>query len=477
MLLLGPLVALSAVSGFISYRVSIDATSTAFDRSLLDPAIAFSRYVDVVGREVRFELPAGVLDALQTDATDQMSFRVFHPDGSPLDGNAPMKLIARESPNVHHKYFDTDVDGEPMRAVALFVPTKAGIVTVQVAETLLKRRALVREVFSATVLPEVVVIATAIAMFAFAIRRGLAPLERLRGEIEQRSPEDLRPVSEIDAPDEVRPLVHELNQLLDRLRGALASQQQFIGNAAHQLRTPLAGLSAHAELALREPSSDQLRGLLESVHSETKRTAHLVNQLLTLARSEPGGAINTSRVPVNLEQTASESAQAWVQRALTREIDLGFELEPAWTVGETLLLRELLANLVDNAITYTARGGSVTVRTTMGDASAVLAVEDNGPGIAAAERERVGQRFYRVPGTPGDGCGLGLAIVYDIAARHGARVYIDTGPSGVGTTVRVEFPRLRPDTRIGEVIPLRPSGQLPPSLAAKPREGGRAGSG
>ena len=133
--------------------------------------------------------------------------------------------------------------------------------------------------------------------------------------------------------------------------------------------------------------------------------------------------------------------------------------------------------MVDNAITYTARGGAVTVRTAIGDACAVLAVEDNGPGIATAERERVGQRFYRVPGTPGDGCGLGLAIVYDIAARHGAHVSINTGPNGVGTTVRVEFPRLRPETKIAEVIPLRPSGQLPSSLAAKPREGGRAGGG
>ena len=180
------------------------------------------------------------------------------------------------------------------------------------------------------------------------------------------------------------------------------------------------------------------------IAGETERTSHLVNQLLTLARAEPGEA--PSGQPVNLHELIGRDVRGWVQRALKKNIDLGFELEDAWTLGEPLLLRELVANLLDNALSYTQQGGSVTVRTREKDDDAVLEVEDNGPGIPETERERVFERFYRIPATGGEGCGLGLSIVAEIAGRHNGRIELSESPAGRGTLLRVVFPRLAAET-------------------------------
>jgi two-component system sensor histidine kinase TctE len=281
----------------------------------------------------------------------------------------------------------------------------------------------------------------AVALFWLGIGQGLRPLDRLRDEIAARSPRDLRPVPEQDKPQEVRALVGALNRLLSRLNAAIESQQRFIANAAHQLRTPLAGLKTHAELARRQPSTLELRSLLDMIAGETQRTSHLVNQLLTLARAEPGEAASGDQ-PVNLHETISRDLRDWVQRAVGKNIDLGFELDDAWILGEPLLLRELAANLLDNALAYTQAGGSVTVRTGARDGESVLEVEDNGPGIPEAEREKVFERFYRIPATGGEGCGLGLSIVSEIAERHGGTVELSRPPGGRGTLIRAVFPRL-----------------------------------
>jgi two-component system sensor histidine kinase TctE len=284
----------------------------------------------------------------------------------------------------------------------------------------------------------------AVALFWFSIGRGLAPLDRLREEIAARSPRDLRPVPEHGKPVEVMPLIGALNRLLSRLNAAIESQQRFIANAAHQLRTPLAGLKTHAELARRQPSTVELKSLLDMIAGETERTSHLVNQLLTLARAEPGET--AGRQPVNLHELIGRDVRTWVQRAVNKNIDLGFELEDAWVLGEPLLLRELFANLLDNALAYTQIGGSVTVRTAGRQDETILEVEDNGPGIPEAEREKVFERFYRIAATGGEGCGLGLSIVAEIAERHGGRVELTAPPGGQGTLMRAVFPRLAPET-------------------------------
>jgi two-component system sensor histidine kinase TctE len=234
-----------------------------------------------------------------------------------------------------------------------------------------------------------------------------------------------------------------LNALLKKLNEALGAQQRFISDAAHQLRTPLAGLQTQVDLALQQKDAGELRQTLQRLLTATGRTVHLANQLLTLARAEPAGHLPVEMQATDLGQIVQECAEEWVPRALAGEIDLGFELESAPILGIPLLVRELLANLLDNAIRYTPPGGQITVRTLMKDANALLEVEDNGPGIPAAEIDKVFERFYRIKGSPGDGCGLGLAIVREIARTHNATVELASPQSGQGTLVRVCFAPLR----------------------------------
>jgi two-component system sensor histidine kinase TctE len=281
----------------------------------------------------------------------------------------------------------------------------------------------------------------AMGLVWFGILRSLAPLERLRSEIAQRSARDLRPLDGSYAPAEVRPLVGTLNELLGNLRDALDSQQRFTANAAHQLRTPLAGLQTQVELALRQPAPEPMLRSLDQLRGATVRAAHLANQLLALSRAEPGGHRPDALRALDLRSVAQDAAATWVPRALPKDLDLGFEIEHAPVSGDARLLRDLLDNLLENAIRYTPEGGRITVRTGVEGDQSVVSVEDDGPGIPADQRERVFQRFYRVPGSTGDGSGLGLAIVHEIVNAHGASASIDSGTDGRGTRVQVRFTR------------------------------------
>jgi two-component system, OmpR family, sensor histidine kinase TctE len=306
-----------------------------------------------------------------------------------------------------------------------------------VAETMRKRDRLVREILLGSVLPQALLAVLTLVIVWFGVARGLAPLQRLSDEIRKRSARDLSPIGTQQVPLETQPLVGALNQLLVQVEESHRNQQRFLANAAHQLRTPLAGLQAHTELALAQPIPEACRAQLEQVHHATIRTARLANQLLALARAEPGARGDTASM--DLKALAEVEADAWVHQAMARDVDLGFELEAAPVAGDAFLLREALANLVHNALEYSPRGGRVTVRTGRRNGHAYLEVEDDGPGIAPPERERVLERFYRVPGTPGTGSGLGLAIVREIAAGHGASLAISDAAAG-GCRVGITFP-------------------------------------
>jgi len=439
--LIGPLTGLIVLSGIPAYITAISAAQDAYDSALLDPALAIASHLNVADDVIQIGLPTVALDALRIDSVDRMFFQVLGPENQRIAGNAkiplpPSSLATNAS---DHGYYQTDIEGERVRVAVLSVPHKHGRILVQVAETFIKREQFVRKLLMSTLIPEIVVALAAIALFWYGIRRGLRPLERLRDEIASRSPVDLRPVAEGDKPQEIAPLVRALNQLLARLNGAIDGQKRFIANAAHQLRTPLAGLKTHAELARRDPGQGEIRGLLDMIAGETERASRMVNQLLTLARTEPGVGPASADDPVNLREVASRSVQSWVPKAHAKNIDLGFELDDAWTLGDALLLRELLANLLDNAIAYTDPGGAVTVRTRVADGGARLEVEDNGVGIPESERPHVFERFYRITGTRGEGSGLGLAIVMEIAERHKAKIEIVTPPESSGTCVRVVF--------------------------------------
>jgi two-component system sensor histidine kinase TctE len=442
--LIGPLLLLLGAGSLVSYRIAFHAANQAYDSALLDPVLAIASHIRRSGDRLELDLPTIAIEALRTDTEDRVYYQVLGPGEDLVAGTprlpAPPQRLAPEE----HAFYDATLEGERIRVAARAVQVDGSTAIVQVAETLVKRDRLVLELLIASTITPLMIAFAAVALFWFGIGQGLAPLERLRDEIASRSARDLRPVSEQDKPQEVQPLVGALNRLLSRLNAAIGAQQRFIANAAHQLRTPLSGLKTHAELARRQPSTLELKSLLDMISGETERTSHLINQLLTLARAEPGEA--SSGQPVNLHEIIGRDLRDWVQRALKKNIDLGFELEDAWTLGEPLLLRELVANLLDNALAYTQIGGSVTVRSRGGDSETVLEVEDNGPGIPVSEREKVFERFYRVAANGGEGCGLGLSIVAEIAERHNGRVEL-TEPAGVrGTLMRVIFPQLAADT-------------------------------
>jgi len=437
--LVAPLLALIVISAIPGYFLAVRAANDAYDNGLLDPATAIANYVRENEDEVEVTLPPAAIEALRTDTIDRIFFQVTGPANEAIAGNAAIPPPELAMDTTGQALYSAVLDGQAVRVAAISVPRRNGNVLIQVAETTLKRDRLVHDILLGALTPAILVAVTAAILFWFGIRRSLSPLAQLRDEIERRSPGDLRPVPDGGAPLEVRPLVFAINQLLAQLAQALEAQQRFIANAAHQLRTPLAGLRTHVELMRRESGKNGSSALIDMIAGETERASHLANQLLTLARAEPGSSLPIARAPINLRELVSQGVQAWVPRSVLRNIDLGFDLGDAKTLGDPQLLRELLANLLDNALIHTRRGGRVTVRTRRKPGIALLELEDDGPGIPEAERERVFERFYRVPGTVTEGGGLGLAIVREIADRHDASVKLLTPPAGRGLLVRVSF--------------------------------------
>ena len=444
-LLIPPVALILAVGSIAAYYLSIDPATDAYDQSLINTAIALSERIRLQNDRPVFDLPSAAEDVVRTDKYDKVYFVVRDPDGNAIAGDhdipsPPPGLRADEGVIA----YDANSRGRRLRVTALLVPCGPGICSVNVAETTLKRERLARDILIGSVLPQALLAVLTLALVWYGVTRGLAPLARLSDEIRERSPRDLRPINERDAPAEAQPLVTALNKLFDQVDESNRNQQRFLANAAHQLRTPLAGLQAHTELAMAQPVPDACRAELEYVHSATIRTARLANQLLALARAEPGGNRPAEFSQVDLRQVVEECADEWVHRSMARDVDLGFDLAPGIVAGDGFLLRELLANLIGNAVEYTQAGGHVTVRTGQGGGSSFLEVEDDGPGIPAAERERVLERFYRMPGTSGTGSGLGLAIVREIALAHGAKVEMGTGHEGKGCCVRLIFPPAAP---------------------------------
>ena len=334
-------------------------------------------------------------------------------------------------------FFDGVSDGQDIRIAAH--RTASGYV-VQVGETLHKRNRLIGEILVAEFVPTLLVAIAATALAWLGVAHGLRPLEELRLELMRRAPRDLRPLSDAAAPVETAPVVEAFNSLLSQVRDASTMQQRFLANAAHQLRTPLAGLQMHLELLLRRELAPEVRAEVERMHGATVRASRLANQLLALARVESAPEHGREFERIDLLTIADAAAREWAPRAHAADIDLGFALESAELRGDPLLLPELVDNLLDNALRYTAPGGAVTVRTGCHDGSPFLCVEDTGPGIPESERGKVLERFYRVPGTPGEGSGLGLAIVQEVVARHRGVLDIDVPTGHSGTRFCVRFP-------------------------------------
>jgi len=437
--LLPAMLVLLLASAVTAYWVALRSATKAYDRALFDIALAIADQLTLAGGKPVLPLTAQARDVLLTDKFDQVFFAVRGPDGELLDGHGglplPPRHLPREAWSEGRYYYDGRLDDQPVRVAALKTERAGRTFTVLAGETLVKRNALVREILLGMLLPELLLIAVSLAVVWFGVRAGLTPLASLRDELAGRSQADLRAVT-TDVPEEIQPVVEEINELLNRLGHSLDSQRHFVSDAAHQLRTPIAALQAQVEATLAE-SAPQLRRQLQGILAAAHRLSHLVEQMLMLARARP--SLANTQPPVALGEVAQAAAEDWLPVAIANGIDLGFELAPCTVSGNSLLLQEVFANLLDNALRHTPRGGSVTVRCGAADAGAWLAVEDSGPGIAEADREKVFERFYQSPGGGSRGSGLGLAIVREIARQHGGQACIDRSPELGGARVTVRF--------------------------------------
>ncbi|HEY6002373.1 MAG TPA: sensor histidine kinase [Anaeromyxobacter sp.] len=443
---LGVLWVVDAVHTFLTVRAAINA---AYDRSLYASALAISERVTLTGTVPSVDIPPLALEVLDTASQERLFYRVaYRTEGGGetfLTGYAD--LPQRPSAAEGAVYYDATYRGDPVRVSALATryPTDPPTsVLVQVAETVGGRGSRTRELVMREALAQLAVILLAAAILWFGVSRGLRPLRAASGTVARRSAEDLAPIEVARVPAEIAPLVRAVNDLMERLRRTISAQRRFIADASHQLRTPLAVIQTKAELVLREEDPAAVVAAVVDLHEHSRATTRLANQLLSMARSEPGQGGDARTV--DLDALAREACAAHVSEAFGRGVDLGYEGRgPAPILGREVLLREAISNLVQNALAYGARPGTVTVSVARPSAGqVVLAVEDDGPGIPADERARVLERFYRRPGARGGGAGLGLPIVAQIAEGHGATLHLLDGPGGKGLRVELRFPEAPP---------------------------------
>lgn len=373
------------------------------------------------------------------------AYAVCDLDGTVLRGAAWLCALAPASsePEFHSE----QEGGVTLRIVRQRWQTVVGEVVVALADGSDPRQQWARSILLKALLPNLVLLTVAAFAMRWAVQRALKPLLELREAVESRSPRDLSSIEESASPEEVRPLVHSLNRLFELVNAQAESQRRFIADAAHQLRTPLAGLQAQveawAQAAGAKPGSDGAVRLtadeVTKLRNATRRTSQLANQLLALSRAD--AAMHAQPMHgVDLKALAEDILQEHLDVAAAKHIDLGLDARPVQVSGHEWLLREALSNLVDNAVNYTPAHGTVTIRCGRHDRTAFLEVEDDGPGIAPAERPQVLQRFYRVQGTQGEGNGLGLAIADEIARLHHGHLALTAGAGGRGLKAVMSFP-------------------------------------
>lgn len=465
--MLAPLLLLWPMSIAITYLIAQSIANQPFDRALEDSVTVLAQQVSEVNGKTVARLPVSARDLLRADDVDNIYFQITDPRGELVEGDRdmPPPVFDEEKLAIGAVQFRNDIlHGNDVRIAYTQVDLRRTaeqratssreprLATVQVGETLEKRAQLANEIIKGVILPQFVILPVALALVWFALSRGLSPLSELQQRIRARRPDDLSPIDSGQVPEEISPLVRSLNDMLARLSQTIALQKRFIADAAHQMKTPLAGMRMQSELALRQTDQADVHRSLEQLAKSSESATRLINQLLSLARAENQTPETSPFQPLELSELARNVVQDWVPMSFTQRIDLGFEQfgHPIMISGNPLMLRELLINLLDNALHYTPALGSVTVRARADELAglALLEVEDTGPGIAPTERSHVFERFYRILGTHTAGSGLGLAIVREIAQQHDASVEIMNNPRSTdaktpGCLFRVSLPLLQ----------------------------------
>ncbi|MGK8773515.1 sensor histidine kinase [Burkholderia cenocepacia] len=448
--LAAPLSMLALMSGLIAYWLAWQYTQHVIDRSLADLATAISKQIQIAGPDAPFTVPP-LAQAMFSDPAEALIYRIS--DGEQeLAGDPKLPLRGINVRRMHHAYvFEAEYDNRAVRVAQVRVDNVEGgrPMVVEVAQPVRHRYRIAAEFLVAIMMPLLLLLLAGWGIVSRVVNQQLGPLTHLADSLNRQTHTSLEPVDETDVPLEIRPLTSAMNALLGRLKTALDAQRKFIADAAHQLRTPLTAVKLHAEQAATARDPQQTLTAVRELRAAADRAVRLSNQLLSLARAEPGEQA-ARFVDVDLAAMAFETGAEWVPRALAAHVDLGFQRsddpgddETLIVRGNPVLLREVIANLLDNAMKYVplARpdGARITVNVARGaldgnQPAAEIVVEDNGPGVPANQQADLFKRFFRGDAQNGNGvetgAGLGLAIVHDIIAMHGGTVSYEDAPEG-----------------------------------------------
>lgn len=442
--MLAPLLILWPISMAIEYSIAFSVANVAYDRELRDSVTVLARHMIYRDGLPMLDIRDAGRQIVVADELAETVLQVRGLNNEVIDGDPDLPSVDFTPDLFPQKvYFRDDMlRNREIRVAYMFAQIRgmSGAVLIQVAETDDKRVLLASEISGAVLAAQFVILPLALILVWFGLSKGIAPLNELAERVRSHRLRDLSAIDPSEAPEEVRPFVHSINELMARLQASLKGQQRFVADAAHQMRTPLAGLKTQAELAIRQASGRDIKRTVDQIAMGADQAARLMNQLLALARTDSDTPVPLERI--DLEPLARSVTREWVAKAVDRHIDLGFEVVGSGFMvdGNQSLLHELFSNLIDNAIRYTRDFGRVTARLRAADC-VTLEVEDNGLGIEPGERELVFERFYRVLGTGTEGTGLGLAIVRGIAQSHRASIELLDNPSERGTLVRVTFPK------------------------------------
>lgn len=442
--LLIPILILLGLSVSSNYYLSRNFINTAYDDGQEELARMLAGQVEYE-KEGYFQLasPALTQKIMEHNSVEGLYYLILGPKNKYIAGDR--RLGNPVNSQIDPYYRNVLIERQPIRIVTIRMPLgtkqKPLWISVQLGETLEDRTDLIGKILTTTIAHQLMLILLAAACVWLGVSRGLQPLKRISKAIEVRSPADLNGINVDKTPDEVLPLILAINDLLAKIQSYLAMQQRFIANAAHQLRTPMAGLQTQTELLTRQELPESAQHTLTQIQAGLNRSTHLLHQMLALSRAEPDALKIAQFKPVNLTQLISEVAKSFIPLALNKNIDFGVETEnePIYVTGNEGSLYDLVSNLVDNALLYTSSQGRVTIQLKKNGSTVDLSVEDNGPGIPISERAKIFERFYRLDSSGIVGSGLGLSIVHEIAETHQATVSVNEGYEGQGTAIIVRF--------------------------------------
>ncbi|CAN7561412.1 sensor histidine kinase N-terminal domain-containing protein [Bosea sp. LjRoot9] len=435
--LLIPLAGVVAFNAWTTHRSAVATANLITDRTLLASARVIAEQVKDNEGSVEALIPPSALEMFASPDRDHVIYRVMAPSGELIAGFPDVAIPPRPPVDLQPVHFEARFRVEDIRAVAISQPvvskSAGGNALVVVGTSLHGRDRLVTELWLRSLRDQTLLVGIAALLALFGLHRGLAPLLRLRSELVARDPGSLQPLAGENLQTELKPLIDALNHAFARIQTYITLQRRFVADASHQLRTPLAVLKTQATVGLRDSEAAAKTEALAAIDGGLDAMARVVNQLLVLARAEPGGAAMRKEA-VDFAAITRAALESRAMLAFDRRIDLSFEGDQAGLElqGHVTLLREMVANLVENALRYTPEGGAVSVRLTRQPDEIHLSIEDNGPGIPEAERERVFERFYRLA-SGSEGTGLGLAIVREIVSAHGGRITLSqrTPPPGL----------------------------------------------